>query len=161
MPTIIQGLKKIKHLSRKIETTNARIERWCSYISDEEPLYTNIEALIQSVNDMQTEICKIRHAIHLVNANKVVTFENKETTLDELLLEATVTISSKLATLSLLRRKEKNNFRQVQNDTKVILQYDPAKRDKLVDQLTERQANIHDFIDTMNIQLELYIQLKL
>ena len=155
MPTIIQGLKKIKHLSRKIETTNARIERWCSYISDEEPLYTNIEALIQSVNDMQTEICKIRHAIHLVNANKVVTFENKETTLDELLLEATVTIPSKLATLSLLRRKEKNNFRQVQNDTKVILQYDPAKRDKLVDQLTERQANIHDFIDTMNIQLEL------
>lgn len=155
MFTIIQGLKKIKHLSRKIETTNARIERWCSYISDEEPLYTNIEALIQSVNDMQTEICKIRHAIHLVNANKVVTFENKETTLDELLLEATVTIPSKLATLSLLRRKEKNNFRQVQNDTKVILQYDPAKRDKLVDQLTERQANIHDFIDTMNIQLEL------
>ena len=155
MLTIIQGLKKIKHLSRKIETTNARIERWCSYISDEEPLYTNIEALIQSVNDMQTEICKIRHAIHLVNANKVVTFENKETTLDELLLEATVTIPSKLATLSLLRRKEKNNFRQVQNDTKVILQYDPAKRDKLVDQLTERQANIHDFIDTMNIQLEL------
>ena len=155
MPTIIQGLKTIKHLSRKIETTNARIARWCSYTSDEEPLYTNIDALIQSVSDMQTEICKIRHAIHLVNANKVVTFENKKTTLDELLLEATVTIPGKLATLALLRRKEKNNFRQVQNDTKVILQYDPAKRDKLVDQLTERQANIHDFIDTLNIQLEL------
>ena len=155
MPTIIQGLKIIKHLSRKIETTNARIARWCSYTSDEEPLYTNIEAMIQSVNDMQTEICKIRHAIHLVNANKVVTFENKETTLDELLLEATVTIPSKLATLALLRRKEKNNFRQVQSDIKVILQYAPAKRDQLVDQLTERQANIHDFIDTMNIQLEL------
>ena len=155
MPTIIQGLKIIKHLSRKIETTNARIARWCSYTSDEEPLYTNIEAMIQSVNDMQTEICKIRHAIHLVNANKVVTFENKETTLDELLLEATVTIPSKLATLALLRRKEKNNFRQVQSDIKVILQYAPAKRDQSVDQLTERQANIHDFIDTMNIQLEL------
>lgn len=155
MPTIIQGLKTIKHLSRKIETTNARIGRWCSFTSDEEPLYTNIEALIQSVSDMQTEICKTRHAIHLVNANKVVTFENKETTLDELLLEATITIPSKLATLALLRRKEKNNFRQVQNDTKVILQYDPSKRDKLIDQLTERQANIHDFIDTMNIQLEL------
>lgn len=155
MPTIIQGLKTIKHLSRKIETTNARIARWCSHTSDEEPLYTNIDALIQSVSDMQTEICKIRHAIHLVNANKVVTFENKETTLDELLLEATVTIPGKLATLALLRRKEKNNFRQPQTDIKVILQYDPAKRDKLVDQLTERQANIHDFIDTLNIQLEL------
>ena len=155
MPTIIQGLKTIKHLSRKIETTNTRIGRWCSFTSDEDPLYTNIDALVQSVSDMQTEICKIRHAIHLVNANKVVIFENKETTLDELLLEATVTIPSKLATLALLRRKEKNNFRQVQNDTKVILQYDPAKRDKLVDQLTERQANIHDFIDTLNIQLEL------
>lgn len=155
MPTIIQGLKTIKHLSRKIETTNVRIGRWCSYTSDEEPLYTNIEALIQSVSDMQTEICRIRHAIHLVNANKVVIFENKKTTLDELLLEATVTIPSKLDTLSLLRRKEKNNFRQPQTDIKVILQYDPAKRDKLMDQLTERQANIHDFIDIMNIKLEL------
>ncbi len=156
MPTIIQGLKTIKHLTRKIETTNERIARWCSYMSDEEPLYTNIEALIQSVNDMQTEICKIRHAIHLVNANKVVVFEDKETTLDELLLEATVTIPSKLETLKLLRRKEKNNFRhQQQNDVKVILQYDPGKRDKSFDQLTERQANINDFIDTMNIQLEL------
>ena len=156
MPTIIQGLKTIKHLTRKIETTNERIARWCSYMSDEEPLYTNIEALTQSVSDMQTEICKIRHAIHLVNANKVVVFEGKETTLDELLLEATVTIPSRLETLKLLRRKEKNNFRhQQQNDVKVILQYDPGKRDKVFDQLTERQANINDFIDTMNIQLEL------
>jgi len=83
MTTIIQGLKIIKHLTRKITTTNERIARWCSYTSDEEPLYTDIDALIQSVGDMQMEICKIRHAIHLANANKVVIFENKETTLDK------------------------------------------------------------------------------
>jgi hypothetical protein len=155
MTTIIQGLKIIKHLTRKITTTNGRIARWCSYTSDEEPLYTDIDALIQSVGDMQMEICKIRHAIHLVNANKVVIFENKETTLDELLLEATVAIPNKLTTLASLRRKEKNNFRQTQSDIKVIIQYNPTKRDKLIDQLTERQANIHDFIDMTNIQLEL------
>ena len=155
MMTIMQGLKRIKHLTRKIETTQSRIAKWCSYVNDEEPAYTNIEAMIQSVRDMQVEICKIRHAIHVVNATKVVVFEGKETTIDELLLLSTVSIPDNLRTLSLLHRKEKNNFRKA-DEFKVIIQYDPVKRDKEIDKLTEKQADINDFIDMMNIQLELF-----
>jgi len=152
---IIQALKKIKQLSRKIETTKERISTWCSYQSDEEPLYTDIQGMKQSVFDMQAEIAKIRHAIHVLNATTKVNFKGKETTLDELLLEATVTIPSKLALLSSLRRKEKNRYIQNQADVKIILQYDPLERDKEVDKLIELTAEINDFIDVCNITLEL------
>ena len=33
---IIEALKKIKHLDRKIEKTSDRISKWCSYIDDKE-----------------------------------------------------------------------------------------------------------------------------
>lgn len=155
MGSVIQGLKRIKHLNRRITTTRERINRWCSYMSDEDPLYTDINAMIQSAADMQTEVGKIRHAIHVLNATAVVEFKGKNTTLDELLLEATVVIPAKIEVLQSLRRKEKNNFRQPQPDVKVIIQYDPAKRDKDIDALTELQSDINDFLDTMNVQLEL------
>ncbi len=156
MITVIQGLKRIKHLLRKIETTQGRIARWCSYTNDEEPLYTDINALIQSANDMQAEVGKIRHAIHKLNATTVVTFKDKETTLDELLIEATVNIPVRIATLKTLRRKEKNGYmHNAKQEVKVILQYDPHKRDKDLDALIELQSDINDFIDIMNIQLEL------
>jgi hypothetical protein len=155
MPTIIQGLKRIKHLNRKIETTKERIRRWCSYMSDEVPVYDNISALIQSASDMQTEIANIRHAMHVVNAITKVTFQNKETTLDELLLEATVTIPAKLELFNSLRRKEKNpGYRQIEPGVSVVMQYDPADRDKAIDALTERLDDINAFLDMMNIQLK-------
>lgn len=156
--TVIQGLKRIKHLSRKIETTQERIKKWCSYMSDEEPLYKDIPAMIQSVNDMQTEIGRIRHAIHVLNATTTVVFQNKSTTIDELLIEATVNIPVRIDTLQSMRRKEKNQGwsgqREPQN-VSVVMQYDPHKRDKDLDALVNLQADINDFLDMQNIQLEL------
>lgn len=157
MTTVIQGLKRIKHLTRKIATTQERIERWCSFMSDEEPLYTDIPALIQSVNDMQTEIGKIRHATHVLNATAKVVFNGKDTTIDELLIEATVNIPVRIDTLQQLRRKEKNRgyLHQDQPKVNVVMQYDPHKRDKDLDALVTLQSDINDFIDTLNIQMEL------
>ena len=155
MASVIQGLKRIKHLLRKIETTQGRISRWCSYTDDEQPLYTDINAMIQSANDMQAEIGKIRHAIHHLNATTKVSFKGKETTLDELLIEATVNIPVRIGTLKTLRRKGKHGYGGNNKDVKVLIQYDPHKRDKDLDALIELQSDINDFIDIMNIQLEL------
>lgn len=151
MATIIQSLKRIKHLERKITVTKERIQRWSSYFSDEDPTYTDIRALLQSVNDMQTEICKIRHAIHVANATKVVEFKGKSVTIDELLLEATVLIPAKIEALQCLQRKEKNPYMK-NNENKVVLQYDPKEKDKELDALNERASDINDFLDMINIQ---------
>lgn len=151
--TILQALKKIKQLTRKIQTTQERIARWCSYMNNEEPAYTDIRAMIQSVSDMQLQIAKFRHYMHLANATVEVEFEGKKTTLDELLLEANVVIPTQLSTLALLRRKEKGYGDT--KDTTVVIQYVPKERDFSIDTLTEKQARINDFIDTMNIQMEI------
>lgn len=151
--TIIQALKKIKHLTRKIKTTQERIARWCSYMSNEDPAYTDIRAMIQSTSDMQREIVALRHHMHLTNATVEVVFDDKKTTLDELLLEANVVIPQQLETLRLLRRKEKG-YGDVK-DTTVVIQYSPKDRDLGIDSLLDKQARINDFIDTMNIQIEL------
>jgi hypothetical protein len=124
-------------------------------MSDEVPVYDNISGLIQSASDMQTEIANIRHAMHVVNATTKVTFLNKETTLDELLLEATVTIPAQLEFFNSLRRKEKNHgYRQSEPGVTVVMQYDPAARDKSIDALTDRLDEINAFLDMKNIQLE-------
>jgi len=67
-----------------------------------------------------------------------------------------VNIPVRIATLKTLRRKEKNGYmHNAKQEVKVILQYDPHKRDKDLDALIELQSDINDFIDIMNIQLEL------
>lgn len=153
--TILQALKKIKQLTRKIHRTSERIERWASYFDDEIPLYTDINKLIQSATDMQNEIARLRHAMHKLNATQVVTLFGKETTIDEMLIEATITIPAQLNLLNLLRRKEKG-FRE-KSDRKVVLQYDPKARDVTRDKLYDLQQDIHDALDQYNIQLELDI----
>ena len=155
--TIIQALKRIKQLGRKIDRTNERIQRWCSYFDDEEPLYDGqeIERMIQSVGDMQEEIARIRHIMHITNATMAVEFEDKPTTIDSLLLEATVVIPAKLHTLKQLRRQEKGYGHS--KEAKVVIQYDPKQRDIELDRLTDRQAKINDFIDTTNISTEIEV----
>ena len=153
--TIIQALKQIKQLGRKIDRNNERIQKWCSYTSDVEPLYgqEEVRAMIQSTGDMNAEIAKLRHALHLVNATLVVKFEEKETTIDELLLEATVVIPARLATLKLLRRQEKSHYQK--EEVKCIMQFDPKERDVTIDNLLDRQGRINDFLDTLNITVML------
>ncbi|HLD90682.1 MAG TPA: hypothetical protein VI911_06695 [Patescibacteria group bacterium] len=152
--TIIQAIKKIKHLLRKAEQNEKRLAEWCSYINNTEPLYTDMRALQQSAANCRAEIARLRHAIHLANATHKVVFMDKETTIDELLLEATVTIPANLAAVKSMRRKEKP-YGLNAPEIKVVLQYDPLQRDKTIDSLEERQAAIHDFIDSMNIAIEL------
>ena len=152
--TIIQALKKIKHLLRKAEQNEKRLAEWCSYINNMEPLYTDMRALQQSAVDCRAEIARLKHAIHVANATHKVVFMGKETTIDELLLEATATIPANLEAVKAMRRKEKP-YGLNSPEIKVILQYDPLQRDKTIDSLEERQAAIHDFIDSMNIAIEL------
>lgn len=153
--TILQALKKIKHLDRKIEKNMKRIQRWCSYFDDEQPLYDGggIKRLIQSSNDMIDESTNLRHQIHATNTATKMEFDNKEMTLDELIALKTSTIPKRLQVLSVLRRKEKQYHHD--KDVKVVLQYDPSARDKVVDALENMSDEVDALLDHMNISTEL------
>lgn len=153
--TILQALKKIKHLDRKIEKNKVRVSRWCSYMSDEEPMYDadGIRKLLQSVEDTIRERNRLRHLIHKTNILTVVTFEHKEFTIDELLLLRTQTLPALLASLACLRRKEKSYHHE--KNVKVVMQYDPIYRDKSIDSIENTMDELDSFLDNINITTEL------
>lgn len=159
---IIQALKRIKHLSRKIEGKRAKIAKWCSFIDDgSEQTYDeeDLRRFSQAINDMAGEIVDLRTRIHMTNTKTEIEFENKKRSLDSLLAEATIAIPISLETLSVLRRKEKgrNMYGRLNHDAsvQVVLQYDPKKRDNEIERLEERKRIILDIVDDANINTDL------
>ena len=153
MLTILQALKKIKHLDRKIEKARERIQKWCSYIDplDSPPQY-DTNKLMQSLNDMLAEKARLRHALHMTNALHIVEYGKTKVTIDELLITATVTIPAMIDALKLQRRKEKPRYLQEDKiEQKVVLQYDPSSRDKAIDKLENDLMEIEGLLDEVNI----------
>lgn len=153
MLTILQALKKIKHLDRKIDKAQKRISKWASYVDPiQSPPQYDTNKLIQSVNDMLNERAKLRHALHLTNALHQVEYNGKTMTVDELLILATQTIPAKIITLKLQRRAE-IPYRMKKDDdhAKVVMQYDPGERDRKVDALENELSELESILDEINI----------
>lgn len=162
MLTILQALKKIKHLDRKIEKTRERIQKWCSYIAPlEAPPQYDTNKLMQSLNDMLAHKARLRHALHMTNALHVVEYKKTKCTIDELLIAVTVTIPAMIDALKLQRRKEKSRYAQEAGvEQKVVTQYDPGSRDKTIDKLENDLMEIDTLLDETNIttDVEQYVK---
>jgi hypothetical protein len=161
--TILEVLKRIKHVDRKIEKSKERLSKWCSYFDIElepgqEPLY-NAEKLMQSINDLIALRGSYRHALHKANIDNKVEYKGKELTIDELLVLRTSTLPARRTCLLLLRRREKgySELRHLTEDerkaVRVITQFDPLKRDKSVDEIENEMADLDRLLDELNITL--------
>lgn len=164
MLTILQALKRIKHLDRKIEKNKSRIQKWCSYLDPaQSPPQYDTNKLIQSVNDMLNERAMLRHALHTTNALYKVKYKGKEVTIDELLILSTITIPAKIAIFKLQRRVEiPYQMRQQEAEKqKVVMQYDPNKRDQAIDSFENELAEIDALLDEINISTDVFYQQSL
>lgn len=161
--TILEVLKKIKHVDRKIEKNTARLSKWCSYFDIElepgqEPLY-NTEKLLQATSDLITLRGAYRHALHKANIDNKVEYKGKMLTIDQLLVLRTNTLPSKRSCLMTMRRKEKgySELRHLTEDerkaVRVITKFDPLKRDKSVDDIENEMADLDKLLDEINITL--------
>ncbi len=161
--TILEVLKKIKHIDRKIDKNKERLAKWCSYFNieigpGEEPLYI-AKKLMQSLSDLITIRGSYRHALHKANIDNKVEYAGKELTIDELLVLRTSTLPANIAYLKLLRRKEKNYVAlrhltdEERKDVRVITQFDPLARDKAIDDIENEMANLDKLLDETNITL--------
>jgi len=159
--TILQALKKIKHIDRKLEKIGERAARWCSYYDielspGEDPPY-NVEKLLQQAKDLRAHRAELRHALHKANIDHLVSYKDKKMTIDELLILRTMTLPQHKTLLSCLRRKEKNYhaLRHLSEDERkavtVINQFDSAKRDKAIDDIDDEMAKIDEILDELNI----------
>jgi hypothetical protein len=160
---ILAALKKIKHLTRKIESHSKRIKAWCSYVvdsgNDDDPTY-NEDDLIkmrQQIMDWSVQIATIRHALHLTNIRTVCDWNgHKSISIDELLLIQNIILPMKVKQQQLLRRAEKgggygNNYSK---DAYVVMQYDPRARDKTLDDLEKEKESLDEVLDNLNIEID-------
>lgn len=149
--TILQVLKKIKHLDRKVEKNSKRIQKWCSHFNNEETQY-DVAKLIQSANDMLEEKARWRHLLHKTNIQTIIEFQGKNVSIDELIILLTLTLPTKINILRLLRRQEKGY--NMDKDIKVVMNYDPADRDKKIDALENVMDKAEEVLDNLNIATE-------
>ena len=150
--TILEGLKRIKHLGRKIDQVNERIKKWCSHYSNVDPLYTDMRALVQSVVDMSKEQTIVQHRIHLTNANTIIEYKGTTLSIDELLAVRTRVLPAERLALVAMRRKEPP-YRPNKDDEKitVITNYDPKKRDQRLEEIEFALEEIDNLLDRLNM----------
>ena len=162
--TILEVLKKIKHIDRKIEKLKLRLEEWCSYYDikldpGQQPLY-DAKKLLQALNDLITLKSVYRHALHKANIEHKVEYKGKKLTIDELIMMRTVTLPAKKQCLELLRRKEKGYVdlrhlsEEERKEVKVITQFDSVRRDRSIDKIDDEIANLDLLLDDTNIVLK-------
>lgn len=150
--TVLQALKKIKHLTRKLEKNKSRMMKWCSHLETEEPMY-DWEKLMQSCQDLVTEIANLRHALHRTNITKTVDFDGRTYTIDEMIGLRTTVIPQRIALWKSLRRREKG-YRDPR-ETKVVTRFDYKQRDMEVDKLEDRLDEVDAVLDQINIETKL------
>lgn len=146
--TVLQALKKIKHLSRKLEKNRARMQKWCSHLESEETMY-DWEKLMQSCQDLVTEIAKLRHSLHLTNISEMVDFDGRTYTIDELIGMRTTVIPHRIVLWKSLRRREKGYHDA--KEAKVVTHFDFKKRDMEVDKLEDMLDDVDAILDHVNI----------
>ena len=157
---IIEALKKIKHLDRKIEKAGERITIWSSYVETinegdlvaEEPLYNakDIMIMVQQTNDWQQEKARLRHLLHRTNILTSAKFDNKVYNIDELLLLQNIVLPEKLNTQKRLSRQ------RILNPAKqrVIMQYDPKEREKEIDSIEDTATRLNALLDQLSLSVE-------
>jgi len=159
---ILAALKKIKHIGRKIDKNIKRIEKWGSFIMDNDqdpdPTYNDedIKKFQQQVGDWADEIARIRSALHLTNVRTKVEFMGKECSIDELLLFQNIVLPAKMRVFKAMRRKEKSSgWRSETNkDAWVELQFDPRERDMGVEKLENIADELDTLLDNINIETD-------
>ena len=151
---VIEALKRIKHIDRKIEKANQRIQRWCSYIQEQNeeaysPTYNadDLKKEVQRVGDLVAQKTAIRRALHRTNVETTLEFDGKKRTVDELLIVQNVVIPEMLRTLRLFRRMEKGYNHP--KESKVIMQYDPKERDKAIEEWETRKEKLDELSMTI------------
>lgn len=162
---IIEALKAIKHLDRKIEKALERISMWCSYELDETnpepPLYNadDISKMRQQVIDWTLEKARLRHLLHKTNINTNVEFDGKTYNIDQLLLLNTVVIPARKDMLKQLTRRSISRRSFISDTTnskvKIVMQYDPKEREKEMDSLDNTSMKISALLDNLTLNTEI------
>lgn len=130
--TIIEGMKELRLIEKKMKVNSQRILEYSSIISTEKPYFATeeeqgkqVKGLIQSNLDLADRYMKIKRAIERTNLETRITFGEKKFTLSDLLTLKRKLIASIQETYHALSdtaaQAKKNSFQRVSGDKEVSI----------------------------------------
>lgn len=161
---IIEGLKKVKHLEKKINDLTEKIGKYCADTELDEPIYADqkgqISQWLQSVHDSTLEIERLKYRINKTNISTLVKIEINGKHIEKSIYEW-ILRRTKLArfdegawkTLSdrglqaLAYRKSQDGTTKQYN---VRLYYDPKEKDSKISEFMEEPSLIDGRLEIVN-----------
>lgn len=153
---ILDGLKKIKLLQKKVDKNVQRIADNCCSFEGEDPVH-DIRVMIQSHSDLVLEINDIRAKIQRTNSStKIDEDKYKNHTIASLITYRQVVLPQKIEILkSLSKARKENEGRYDQQKRKVVLHYNPKNRDLSIDEYEDDLTEIDSILDKYNMATDL------
>lgn len=161
---IIEALKQIKDLNRKVADIQGKVQKNCCYLSNETPTYganqkDQIAGWLQSVHDMLKEILRLRIAINRTNLITNVAIELGDITVTKTIAEWVIR-RRELAKLEAQmwgclsdRGLREGTIKQSNGElaeVKIIRCFDPAERDKKLDAFQSEPIIIDSKLEIIN-----------
>lgn len=165
---LIEGLKQIKDLRRKADDLKEKISKHSAHASFETPVYSNqgqqVREWLQAYSDILKKILELRIAIQRTNLATQVTIELGGKKVTKSIAEW-VHRRRDLATLECeawkaltdrgIREGQVKGTGGDMVDVRIVRYYDPAERDKMVDQFTSEPVLIDARLEIVNAVTDL------
>ena len=166
---LIEALKKVKDLERKLEDLRQKISQNSAFSSLQTPLYPDqkrkVEGWVQSHTDILKEILRLRIAIQRTNLMTDVVIEfpwgdSVDRTIAEWIIRRRSHANTeRLAWERLTDRNLKEGFGDTlagdKVEIKVVRFYDVEKRDKMIDRLSSEPSIIDGRLEVVNATTDL------
>jgi hypothetical protein len=169
---IVEGMKKLKLIEKKIDDNVRKIEQYASLVSTERTFFENekeqkkeVESLLQSNEDLVTEYLRIKRQIEATNLAITAEFDGKFYTLSDLLViqrrlgdklvETQQALNSKYADQRIRQAPSEIDGKKAQ----VVRLYDENKKNEKLQNLMEFTSNISARLEVINATTDL-VELK-
>ena len=154
--TILDGLKKVKILTKKASKKASRIAGSCCSFEGEEPLY-NVRELMQSHSDLLLEIDKIKSQIQCTNAATMITDDRYgKFNIASLISYRQGVLPQRIAVLKTLSKSQKESESMyVTPKRKVVMHYVPKEREDTIDKYEDEILDIDAILDKCNMTTKL------
>lgn len=166
---LIQAMKQIKDLQRKADDLRGRVRQNAAHLSIETPLYGDkqretVREWLQGLTDISQEIARLRVAIQRTNLNTMVTMEIGGKKVEKCIAEWVVRrreLAAKDAeTWQMLgdrglKEGVVQNSQGVQVEVKIVRNFDPAERDRMMEMYRSEPYVIDSTLEVVNAVTDL------
>jgi len=162
---IIHALKRIKHIDRKIKTVRERIEKYASILvpitpddaekTDQVYQEADIRKMHQRIGSWLDERADLRSRLHVANVTSKAVFQGAVYSLDTLIQRKTVTLPGVIETLTQMKRKKEDRYREDKPTLRCVLLYNPKDRDELIEKIRSEIDELDTILDVATLETEI------